>query len=128
MKFRLDRVFRRGQPARLDAAFRCLWSDPVGCLVAGVRVGEWAMPGNAQAGAGRLAPAIPRLDFFAIAREGIDQVACGYAPRGSEFDCVGVIFGPDLVCRPVHWGWVGQLKETDDRVVSRVVTTCEFTT
>ena len=40
--------------------------------------------------------------------EGIDQVGCVYTAQGFEFDYVGVIFGPDLVYRPMDGGWVGQ--------------------
>jgi DUF2075 family protein len=37
------------------------------------------------------------------------------------------MFGPDLVYRPMDGGWVGQPKESFDRVASRGVTTKEFT-
>ncbi len=92
-----------------------------------VRVGESSMPWNAQAGAGKLAPGIPKSDFWASAKEGIDQIGCVYTAQGFEFDYVGVIIGPDLVYRPIDGGWVGQPKESHDRVVSRGVTTEEFT-
>jgi len=63
----------------------------------------------------------------ASAKEGIDQVGCVYTARGFEFDYVGVIFGPDLVYRPMDGGWVGQRHESRDRIVSRGVTDAEFT-
>jgi uncharacterized protein len=85
------------------------------------------MPWNAQAGAGKLAPGIPKSDFWANDPNGIDQVGCVYTAQGFEFDYVGVIFGPDLVYRPMDGGWVGQPKESFDRVVSRGVTTAAFT-
>ena len=59
------------------------------------------MPWNAKAEAQRLAPGIPKSDFWASAKEGIDQVGCVYTAQGFEFDYVGVIFGPDLVYRPM---------------------------
>jgi hypothetical protein len=90
-------------------------------------VGEWSMPWNAQAGAGRLGPGIPKSDFWASAKEGIGQVGCVYTAQGLEFDYVGVIFGPDLVYRPMDGGWVGQRHESRDRIVSRGVTDAEFT-
>src|SRR5207249_4306001 len=51
---------------------------------------------------------------------------CVYTAQGFEFDYVGVIFGPDLVYRSMEGGWVGQPKESLDRVVTRGVTTAEF--
>ena len=85
------------------------------------------MPWNAQDGVGRLGPGIPKSDFWASAKEGIDQVGCVYTAQGFEFDYVGVIFGPDLVYRPMDGGWVGQRDESHDRVVRRGVTDAEFT-
>jgi hypothetical protein len=131
--FELERLIRlrasEGATARLVAGFCWPWSDPDanGELVADVRIGEWSMPWNAQAGAGKLAPGIPKSDFWASAEEGIDQVGCVYTAQGFEFDYVGVIVGPDLVYRPMDGGWVGEPKESHDRVVSRGVTTSEFT-
>jgi len=81
----------------------------------------------AQAGAARLGPGIPKSDFWASAKEGIDEVGCVYTPQGFEFDFVGVIFGPDLVYRPMDGGRVGQRHESRDRIVSRGVTDAEFT-
>jgi hypothetical protein len=129
----LDRLIRlrasEGATARLTAGFCWPWSDPDanGNLVEDVRVGEWAMPWNAQANAGKLAPGIPKSDFWASDPKGIEQVGCVYTAQGFEFDYVGVIFGPDLVYRSMDGGWVGQPKESFDRVVSRGVTTAEFT-
>ncbi|MBI3890351.1 MAG: DUF2075 domain-containing protein [Candidatus Wallbacteria bacterium] len=128
----LDRLIRErageGATARLVAGFCWPWSNPDenGQLVPDVRVGDWEMPWNAQAGAGKLAPGIPKSDFWANDPNGINQVGCVYTAQGFEFDYVGVIFGPDLVYRPMDGGWVGQPKESFDRVVSRGVTTVEF--
>ena len=68
----------RGKTARLVAGFCWPWSDPddVGELVADVRVGDWSMPWNARAEAGRLAPGIPKSDFWASDPRGIEQVGC----------------------------------------------------
>jgi uncharacterized protein len=38
-----------------------------------------------------------------------------------------VIFGPDLVYRPMDGGWVGQRDQSSDRVVRSGVTEAEFT-
>ncbi|MEW5990814.1 MAG: DNA/RNA helicase domain-containing protein [Chloroflexota bacterium] len=69
---------------------------------------------------------MPKSDFWASAKEGIDQVGCVYTAQGFEFDYVGVIFGPDLVYRPMDGGWVGQRHESCDRIVRRGVTDAEF--
>ncbi len=63
----------------------------------------------------------------ALERQGRGQVGCVYPAQGFEFDYVGVIFGPDLVYRPMDGGWVGQRHESRDRIVSRGVTDAEFT-
>jgi hypothetical protein len=130
----LDRLIRErageGATARLVAGFCWPWSNPDenGELVPDVKVGDWEMPWNAQAGSGKLALGIPKSDFWASDPNGIEQVGCVYTAQGFEFDYVGVIFGPDLVYRPMDGGWVGQPRESFDRVVSRGVTTPEFTT
>jgi len=82
---------------------------------------------SANATTSRLGPGIPKSDFWASAKEGIDQVGCVYTAQGFEFDYVGVIFGPDLVYRPMDGGWLGQRHESRDRIVSRGVTDAEFT-
>jgi DUF2075 family protein len=92
-----------------------------------VRAGDWAMPWNARDGVGRLGPGIPKSDFWASAKEGIDQVGCVYTAQGFEFDYVSVIVGPDLVYRPMDGGWVGQRDQSHDRVVRRGVTEAELT-
>ena len=67
-----------------------------------------------------------RSDVRARAIEGIDQVGWFYTAQGFESDYVGVIFGPDLVYRPMDGGWVGQRHESRDRIVSRGVTDAEL--
>jgi DUF2075 family protein len=129
----LDHLIRSraamGSTARLVAGFCWPWSDPdeAGELVPDVRVGEWSMPWNAKSEARKLGPGIPKSDFWASAKEGIDQVGCVYTAQGFEFDYVGVIFGPDLVYRPMDGGWVGQRDQSSDRVVRSGVTDAEFT-
>jgi DUF2075 family protein len=85
------------------------------------------MPWNARDGVGRLGPGIPKSDFWASAKEGIDQVGCVYTAQGFEFDYVGVIFGPDLVWRPMERRWVGQPHESRDRTLTRGVSEADFT-
>ncbi len=118
-----------GATARLVAGFCWPWSEPddAGELVPDVRVGEWSMPWNAKSDAKRLGPGIPKSDFWASAKEGIDQVGCVYTAQGFEFDYVGVIVGPDLVYRPMEGGWKGQRDQSHDRVVRSGVTEQEFT-
>jgi DUF2075 family protein len=128
----LDRLIRsranEGATARLVAGFCWPWSDPdaSGQLVPDVQVGEWSMPWNARDGVGRLAAGIPKSDFWASSKDGIDQVGCVYTAQGFEFDYVGVIIGPDLVYRAIDGGWRGQREQSHDRVVSRGVTEAEF--
>jgi uncharacterized protein len=128
----LERMIRakasEGATARLVAGFCWPWSDPdaKGQLEPDVRVGDWSMPWNARDGVGRLGPGIPKSDFWASAKEGIDQVGCVYTAQGFEFDYVGVVFGPDLVYRPMNGGWVGQRDQSHDRVVRSSVTDKEF--
>ncbi len=118
-----------GATARLVAGFCWPWSDPDedGQLLPDVKVGEWSMPWNAKAEARRLGPGIPKSDFWASAKEGIDQVGCVYTAQGFEFDYVGVIFGPDLVYRPMDGGWVGQREQSNDRRLKTGVTADQFT-
>ncbi len=129
----LDHLIRAqaadGATARLVAGFCWPWSDPDqnGNLEPDVRVGEWSMPWNAKSEARKLGPGIPKSDFWASAPEGIDQVGCVYTAQGFEFDYVGVIFGPDLVYRPMERGWQGRRDQSNDRIASRGVTDEEFT-
>jgi uncharacterized protein len=58
---------------------------------------RFTMPWNAMADAGKLAPTIPKSNFWASDPNGINQVGCVYTAQGFEFDYVGVIFGRDLV-------------------------------
>jgi uncharacterized protein len=85
------------------------------------------MPSNEWSVARKLGTGIPKSDFWASAKEGIDQVGCVYTAQGFEFDYVGLIFGPDLVYRPMDGGWVGQRDQSHDRVVRSGVTEQQFT-
>jgi DUF2075 family protein len=85
---------QEGFSARLTAGFCWRWSDPRpdGTLEPDVRVGGWAMPWNAKPDAGRLAPGIPKSNFWASDPRGIDQVGCVYTAQGFEYDYARVIF------------------------------------
>ena len=48
---------------------------------------------------------------------GFDQVGCVYTAQGFEYDCAGVIFGPDLVWRNDRW--VSQPSQSHDSLVKR---------
>ena len=111
-----------GHTARLVAGFCWPWSEPRddGTLVADVKVDDWEMPWNARPAAAGLAPGIPKSNFWASDRGGLDQVGCIYTAQGFEFDYVGVIFGRDLVYR-ARQGWVGQSEFSKDSVVRRAV-------
>lgn len=109
-----------GSSARLVAGFCWPWTKPNsdGSLVDDVAIGSFVMPWNARPEAGRLAPGIPKSDYWATDPGGIDQVGCVYTAQGFEFDYVGVIFGRDLVYR-FGEGWVGQPEFSHDSVVRR---------
>lgn len=110
----------QGHTARLVAGFCWPWSNPSddGTLVPDVKVDDWEMPWNARAEAARLAPGIPKSNFWASDPGGLDQVGCVYTAQGFEFDYVGVVFGRDLVYRQ-RQGWVGQSEFSKDSVVRR---------
>jgi len=69
--------------------------------------------------AGKLAPGIPKSNFWASDPNGINQVGCVYTALGFEFDYVGVIFGPDLVYFPDVADWKGDKTKSYDSVVKR---------
>ena len=64
----------------------------------------------------KLAPGIPKSNFWASDPNGINQVGCVYTAQGFEFDYVGVIFGRDLV---FDGGWRGNRKISHDSVVKK---------
>jgi DUF2075 family protein len=107
-----------GYSARLVAGFCWPWSNPDGSgqLVDDVKLDGFSMPWNAMPDAGKLAPGIPKSNFWASDPNGINQVGCVYTAQGFEFDYVGVIFGKDLV---YNGGWSGNRKVSHDNVVKR---------
>jgi DUF2075 family protein len=107
-----------GYSARLVAGFCWPWSDPdtSGHLVDDVKLDGFSMPWNAKPDAGKLAAGIPKSNFWASDRDGINQVGCVYTAQGFEFDYVGVIFGEDLVYSN---GWIGNRKLSEDSVVKK---------
>jgi len=88
--------------ARMTAGFCWPWSDPDGgLLVEDVVIGDWRRPWNAK-------PEIkvegaPSASLWAADPRGIGQVGCIYTAQGFEFDCSGVILGPDFVRRGDRW-------------------------
>jgi hypothetical protein len=113
---------REGFTARLSAGFCWPWSkaNSDGTLVNDVVIDDWSMPWNAKPEASRLAPGIPKSNYWANDPGGIDQVGCVYTAQGFEYDYAGVIFGRDLVYRPRD-GWIGQPEYSKDSVVRRSV-------
>jgi len=109
--------------ARLSAGFCWRWSDPRpdGTLEPDVKIGEWRMPWNAKANAGKLAQGIPKSDYWATDPRGVDQVGCVYTAQGFEYDYAGVIWGRDLVYRP-RKGWIGQPEFSQDPILKRGAT------
>lgn len=110
-----------GSSSRLVAGFCWPWSvpKPDGTLVPDVQVGNWSMPWNAKPEAGRLAPGIPKSNFWASEVGGLAQVGCVYTAQGFEFDYVGIIFGLDLRYDPEKNAWVGDKTRSFDSVVKR---------
>jgi uncharacterized protein len=103
-----------------------LWSSPPSSCQTS-RWGSGRCPGTPSPTRASSARSSEKAAFWASAKEGIDQVGCIYSAQDFEFDYVGVIFGPDLVYRPMDGGWVGQRDQSSDRVVRSGVTEAEFT-
>jgi DUF2075 family protein len=74
------------------------------------------MPWNAMPDSGKLAPGIPKSNFWASDPHGINQAGCVYTAQGFELDYVGVIFSRDLV---YDAGWRGNRKISHDSVVKK---------
>jgi hypothetical protein len=110
----------KGFSARLTAGFCWEWSNPEpdGALADDVVLDDWKMPWNAKPDAGRLAPGIPKSNFWASDPGGLEQVGCIYTAQGFEYEYAGVIFGRDLVYCPDQ-GWIGQPEYSHDSVVKR---------
>jgi hypothetical protein len=129
LEIAIRRKVAEGISARMTAGYCWKWTDPRrdGTLVEDVVIGDYRRPWNAKPDAGKLARGIPKSNLWAYEPGGIEQVGCVYTAQGFEFDYVGVIFGPDLVYRPMDGGWVGQRDQSSDRVVRSGVTDAEFT-
>ncbi len=54
---------------------------------------HWSMPRNARSDARKLGPGMPKSDFWANAKEGIDQVGCVNTAQGFEVDYDRVVLG-----------------------------------
>jgi DUF2075 family protein len=87
-------------------------------LVNDVSIDGWSMPWNAKPDAAKLAPGIPKSNYWATDPAGIEQVGCIYTAQGFEYDYAGVIFGRDLVYR-ADSGWVGRPEYSHDTMVKR---------
>jgi DUF2075 family protein len=111
-----------GQTARLVAGYCWPWSEPNldGTLIPDVKVGNWQMPWNAKANAGRLASGIPKSDFWASDPGGLEQVGCVYTAQGFEFDYVGVIIGRDLRYDSTKNDWISDHRESQDGTLTRM--------
>ena len=112
-----------GYASRLTAGFCWPWSEPNddGTLANDVVLNGWSMPWNAKSESRRLAPGIPKSNYWASDPAGLEQVGCIYTAQGFEYDFAGVIFGRDLVWRP-RKGWIGQPEFSHDNVVKRGAT------
>lgn len=112
----------KGISARLTAGFCWPWSKKPtsdGSLVEDVIIEDYKRPWNARPEATRLAPGIPKSNFWAYDPNGINQVGCIYTAQGFEFDYVGVIVGKDLVYDFKEQEWVGKKEHSFDTVVKR---------
>lgn len=108
-----------GFSSRVAAGFCWRWSEPRadGTLVDDVVIGDYRRPWDAKPGAKKLAPGIPPAALWATDPKGIDQIGCVYNIQGFELDYIGVIWGRDLVYDLDQQSWVGNKKESADRVV-----------
>ena len=106
-----------GQNARMMAGFCWPWSKPTadGRLIDDVTIGAFKRTWNAQPDARKLAPGIPKAQFWATDLGGAPQVGCIYTAQGFEFGYAGEIWGEDLVIR--DGTWVGQKSASRDHVV-----------
>jgi len=112
----------QGISARMTAGFCWPWSKRLNSdrtLVKDVVIGDYQRAWNARPEATRLAPGIPKSNFWAYDPNGIDQVGCVYTAQGFEFDYVGVIFGKDLVFDFEQQTWFGDKRHSFDTVVKR---------
>lgn len=118
----LDDAGTRKRSARLLAGFGWPWSNPLkgGGLVDDVRIGVWSRPWNPKRDPKKnYRPDNDPYTIWATTDSGRDQVGCIYSAQGFEFDCVGVIWPPDLVWR--RGAWVAQKTKSSDKPVKASV-------
>jgi uncharacterized protein len=72
-----------GHSSLLVAGFCWPWSNPdsSGQPVDDVKLARFSMPWNAMPDAGKLAPGIPKSNFWASDPNGVNQVGCVYTAR-----------------------------------------------
>lgn len=112
---------KEGYSGRVTAGFCWPWSYPNedGTLKDDVVIGKYARPWDAKHDAKKLAPGIPKAQFWAYDPNGINQIGCVYTAQGFEFDYIGVIFGKDLVYNFDQQGWEGNKKNSADSSVKK---------
>lgn len=117
----IEEKAQEGYKARLTAGFCWPWSKPNsdGTLKEDVVIDDFLRPWNARTDAGRLAKGIPKADYWAYDKGGINQVGCIYTAQGFDFDYVGVIFGNDLAYDFDEQTWVGHPENSCDNSVKR---------
>jgi DUF2075 family protein len=117
----IEEKSKEGYKARLTAGFCWPWSkpNPDGTLKKDVIIDDFVRPWNARTDAGRLAKGIPKADYWAYDKGGINQIGCIYTAQGFDFDYVGVIFGNDLVYDFDKQTWVGHPENSCDNSVKR---------
>jgi hypothetical protein len=106
------------ETSRIIAGFCWPWSNPQqdGSLVNDVVIGDWSHPWNAKAVESRsYKPENHPYTLWANTDVGENQIGCIYSAQGFEFDCVGVIWGEDLVWRKDRW--VSQKDKSKDSPV-----------
>jgi len=99
-----------GYTARIMAGFCWPWSKKLNesnDLICDVEIGEYKRPWNAQEGLTGMRKGIPKSQFWAYEKGGIDQIGCVYTAQGFEFDYAGIIFGKDLRYNPDTAEWEG---------------------
>lgn len=109
-----------GYTARIMAGFCWKWSKELGIdhtLINDVKIGTYKRPWNARPDLDNLPIGIPKSDFWAYDKGGIDQVGCIYTAQGFEFDYAGVIFGTDLRFNLDKSEWDGHPEDSFDEPV-----------
>jgi hypothetical protein len=121
MEALLESSIAEGYSGRIAAGYCWPWSEPApdGTLVRDVQVGGWSRPWNLKGE--RSIGGAPAAALWATDPAGFGQVGCVYTAQGFEYDCAGVIIGPDLVWRDNGWVMVRSAnKDPDFRNRTRV--------